>query len=93
MRVKGESLFFHLFIPSSHFFNSPFSLLPPLALFSFQDARIIFHETVDGINLLGHLLKSPHHLVIYNSMFCLWLLSYNTVLAKLVLIILLLLFL
>eukprot|EP00009_Paramoeba_aestuarina_P006473 CAMPEP_0201518968 /NCGR_PEP_ID=MMETSP0161_2-20130828/9661_1 /ASSEMBLY_ACC=CAM_ASM_000251 /TAXON_ID=180227 /ORGANISM="Neoparamoeba aestuarina, Strain SoJaBio B1-5/56/2" /LENGTH=459 /DNA_ID=CAMNT_0047916887 /DNA_START=201 /DNA_END=1580 /DNA_ORIENTATION=- len=47
-----------------------------------QDARIIFHETVDGINLLGNLLRSPHHLVIYNSMFCLWLLSYNSVLAK-----------
>lgn len=47
-----------------------------------QDARIIFHETADGINFLGNLLKSPHHLVIYNSMFCLWLLSYNSVLAK-----------
>jgi V-type H+-transporting ATPase subunit H len=46
-----------------------------------QDARIIFHE-FDGINILGNLLKSPHHLVIYNSMFCLWLLSYNETLAK-----------
>ena len=46
-----------------------------------QESRIIFDE-LDGIDILGNLIRSPHHPIIYNSMFCLWMMSYNTHLAK-----------
>ena len=46
-----------------------------------QDARVCF-DSFGGIEVFGPLLRSPHHPVIYNAMFCLWLLSYNVDLVR-----------
>jgi len=46
-----------------------------------QEARTIF-DTFHGLQILERFLKSPHHPIVYNAMFCFWLLSYNSELSK-----------
>ena len=46
-----------------------------------QSSRVTF-EDFGGIEILGSHLRSPHHPIIYNAMFGLWLLSYNPDLVK-----------
>mmetsp|Transcript_5661 Transcript_5661/g.16061 ORF Transcript_5661/g.16061 Transcript_5661/m.16061 type:complete len:462 (-) Transcript_5661:33-1418(-) len=46
-----------------------------------QSLRVTF-DGLDGLDLLSSLLRSQYHQIIYQSLFCIWLLSYNTKLAE-----------